>query len=1033
DALDATASRSRPDSPLPSLPSAPARVFEDDELVGYRYRIRGLLGRGGMGEVYEAEDLELKERIALKVLRRELAERPGALELLKREVALARKVSHPNVCRLFDVGFHLRGTVRIPFLSMELLQGEPLSSVLRRGGALPPEEVSRLVRQLAEALGAAHGAGILHRDLKSANVLLVRGRADEAPRAVITDFGLARAMEESSREPAGLAGTPAYMAPEQLEGKPLTPATDLYALGVMMFELLTGERPFRAELDGRWKAVVLRCLERDPRGRFQDTRELLAALPSPAAVRSSRAPRRLRWLPLVLLALGVCGLMVAPHSPPVSANPARARPVPTRRSIAFLGFVNRSERPDTAWVSTALQSALQLELEAAARLRVSFSHIGRKAKKALAVAEAESLPPDTLARLREYLGCELVVVGSYRVTESSGGEHLWLELRIQDAATGATVASWVEEAPLKELAALVSRTQGHLHEALGLGRAPSAHVVGSVLPSQLEALRLYAQGRNKLDDAEPGAARQLLERVIALDPAPALPYAALGSALAMLGERPRALEVSRAAVSHFGQLFPERRLWLEAGAAIYARDWPRAVALYRELFERFPDELEYGYSLAQAQMMDEHRWRDALATVAVLREHSLSPALLLRLDYLEASLLGRTSDFAQARRLAARAAQRAEALGDWQTAALVSTLESSYLLKLGEKERALATKRRAIQFYRRAGNLDAEGFAALETLALLPEEDVRGRLQAAREAESLIRGKNNSYLLGWALRESARYEWALGELRRALRAVEESLASYQASKTRADGMESWTLQGGIHHSLGNLDAAEASFTEMLRLAREQKDAEETARGLTELAELFLNRGDLARARGLLEEAKAGLRGSAEEQAVEKAVALAHHQARLAFEEERLDEAQRLADEAVTAVKASAVPEVHLLRARVFLARGSPKDASLALLQAGEPTWRLTHLGLRIQRARLRATSGTSADHEAALRSLQEVLAEARRLEWFEGQLEARLVLGELELASGRTGAGVARLRALEREAKQRGWGLWAQRAAAARQ
>jgi len=309
--LDVTASGSQGSPPLSRPASSPLRVFENDELVAFRYRIRGLLGRGGMGEVYEAEDLELRERIALKVLRRELAERPGALEQLKREIALARKVSHPNVCRLFDVGFHLRtgasGSERICFLTMELLQGESLSALLRRTGALPPAEVLPLVRQLCEGLHAAHEAGIIHRDLKSANVLLVGARLGATPpRAVITDFGLARLVGESQATPwepsTRPVGTPAYMAPEQLEGRPVTPATDLYALGIILFELLTGTRPFqggdawstatqrlhapapsprrlRPELKRRWETLILRCLERQPERRFQRALAVLAALP----------------------------------------------------------------------------------------------------------------------------------------------------------------------------------------------------------------------------------------------------------------------------------------------------------------------------------------------------------------------------------------------------------------------------------------------------------------------------------------------------------------------------------------------------------------------------------------------------------------------------------------------------------------------------------------------------------------------------------------------------------------------------------
>ncbi|HEX8620250.1 MAG TPA: serine/threonine-protein kinase, partial [Thermoanaerobaculia bacterium] len=215
---------------------SPVRPFSPGELVASRYAIARLLGSGGMGEVYEAEDRELHETVALKVIRPSIASNPHILARFKREIQLARRVTHPNVCRIYDLAHHLvrageRDAERkISFVTMELLNGHTLSAHLREHGRLQPADALPLVRQLAAGLDAAHDAGIVHRDFKSANVMLVAAasgsRGTPQTRAVITDFGLAH---ETDAAEAGVSrltdsgtfiGTPDYMAPEQLENGP---------------------------------------------------------------------------------------------------------------------------------------------------------------------------------------------------------------------------------------------------------------------------------------------------------------------------------------------------------------------------------------------------------------------------------------------------------------------------------------------------------------------------------------------------------------------------------------------------------------------------------------------------------------------------------------------------------------------------------------------------------------------------------------------------------------------------------------------
>jgi eukaryotic-like serine/threonine-protein kinase len=300
-------------------------ALPDGELVAGRYRVVKLLARGGMGEVYQAEDQELREMVALKIMRPEIANDRRTAKRFRREVQLARKVTHSNVCRCFDVGTHTAaGKPPITFMTMELLLGETLTSrVARRPFAT--DEALPLVRQLTAALDASHRVGIVHRDFKSDNVVLVPAGAGQPPRAVVTDFGVARALvgpprRSSSLTAAGVkVGTPAYMAPEQVEGGPPTTATDLYALGVVMYEMVTGALPFvgetrfetamkrvhepapsprvhREDLDPTWERVILRCLERAPRARFASALEILAALEGKPAPPPPAPPRRGAWL-----------------------------------------------------------------------------------------------------------------------------------------------------------------------------------------------------------------------------------------------------------------------------------------------------------------------------------------------------------------------------------------------------------------------------------------------------------------------------------------------------------------------------------------------------------------------------------------------------------------------------------------------------------------------------------------------------------------------------------------------------------------
>ena len=307
--IDSTPTLSRADAPAGRTPQVRVRTsprtghlsssssldearFVPGTALADRYRIVALMGKGGMGEVYRADDLKLGQAVALKFLPDAVAQDGAALARLHREVRMARQVSHPNVCRVFDIG----EADGLPFLSMEYVDGEDLASLLRRIGRLPQDKALEIARQLCAGLAAAHENGVLHRDLKHANVMI-----DGRGKARITDFGLA-GLADDLRGGEARGGTPAYMAPEQLAGKEASVKSDIYSLGLVLYELFTGKRAFDAatlaelrrlheqttpsspstlvkEMDPLVERVILRCLEKDPGKRPASAIQVAAALP----------------------------------------------------------------------------------------------------------------------------------------------------------------------------------------------------------------------------------------------------------------------------------------------------------------------------------------------------------------------------------------------------------------------------------------------------------------------------------------------------------------------------------------------------------------------------------------------------------------------------------------------------------------------------------------------------------------------------------------------------------------------------------
>jgi serine/threonine protein kinase/tetratricopeptide (TPR) repeat protein len=506
--------------------------FLPGNLIAKRFRIVSFIGHGGMGEVYEAEDLELNDRVALKTIRTAIANSARAMARFRQEIQLARKVTHPNVCRVFDLFTteETIGTPPIAFLTMEFLKGETLLEMIHGQGKLKPEQARPIAEQLCAGLGAAHAAGIIHRDFKSSNIMLVSD-ADRRPRAVVTDFGLARnlmpnnASREQLTQTGNVVGTPAYMAPEQLEGGAITPATDVYALGVVLYEMLTGSRPptVRTPLTGTnngkrtpayWDTTISRCLEHDPEKRFQSAGEVADALRHPP-----RAQHSSLWYSVKIGWIGVLILFVIFLAFLFIRNRGSAR-IPAEKHIAVLPLRNITNDPANDAFSEGLSETLTSKLSQMQQFQKAFWVVPASDVRRMSNADA----------VYRALDASLVITGSIQKI----GATLRLTLNLVDAASRRVLASRQVDAGPNELAALQDRVWERVADMLNVQLRPEQRARlladGTRVPGAFE---YHGQGlgylqRRTAEDFD--RAIDLFSKALTIDPSYAAAYASLAEA-----------------------------------------------------------------------------------------------------------------------------------------------------------------------------------------------------------------------------------------------------------------------------------------------------------------------------------------------------------------------------------------------------------------------------------------------------------------------------------------------------------------------
>jgi serine/threonine protein kinase/tetratricopeptide (TPR) repeat protein len=537
-------------------PSAPAvsMTLDPGAAFGSRYRIESLLGRGGMGQVYKALDLDLDRTVALKLIRPDLTSNPEALQRFKQELLLSSRISHKNVLRIHDLG-EVSG---LKFISMAYVEGEDLHRVLREQGRLPIDRTLRLARQLCAALDAAHSEGIVHRDLKPQNVLI-----DREDNAYVSDFGLAKTLEAGAQEmthTGQILGTPRYMSPEQAQGRPVDARSDLYSLGLMLFEMVTGSSPFKGEsfaevmlqrIRERPKnpkalnpdvpdyvaRVILRCLETDPYRRYQSAREIIADLDREQASRPSHSSLQIN-LPLparrggIYAALAVVTIAVLafvlfslrkgrqPSSAAVAPGAGRLPSLNRGKYLAILPFRVLGNQASLGYLAEGLDESLAAKL---------FSLSGVHIVSSSAVAKEGQAKP--VSKIAQDLGVNLAVQGS---VEAVGGE-VAIFVRLQDLSTGQPM--WIQEftGEPKDLLTLEDNISNGLIDHLQLHPGAAELARATARPTEnFAAYQPYLKGQDLMRGLPNGRTIQSAiddyQQALKQDPSFALAYAGLANA-----------------------------------------------------------------------------------------------------------------------------------------------------------------------------------------------------------------------------------------------------------------------------------------------------------------------------------------------------------------------------------------------------------------------------------------------------------------------------------------------------------------------
>lgn len=597
-----------------NLPDLTQRVAA---ALGPQYRLERELGRGGMGVVFLARDVSLDRDVAVKVVHPELANHESISRRFLDEARTIARLRHPNIVTVHSAG----SSEDLLWYVMDQVPGETLRARLERDGPIPPADVARITADIAAALDAAGKAGVVHRDVKPENILLEQG----TDRPLLADFGIARVVEANHTDPRtalGVAvGTPTYMSPEQASGDEVDTRSDLYSLGIVAYEMLTGKPPFvgpqrlvvSQHLTQRPMAVrkirpdappaladaIMRALEKNPSERCQsgdDFRRAILGEPVPASGRTRRRRRAGAFVigVLALLLIGAAAMIGRRNGPPAGVNP--------RLSLLVLPFDNLRENTSLDWLRDGSVSMLALNLSQWNDLQVVGSERLHDLLQRHEVAGNASLGLDMARRLARDAGVWTVIMGDF----DQVGDSLHLTARVYDVATGRQLeTAQVSAAPGEDVRPAFDDLAARL---LDLSNAPTAThtALWEATTSSLQAYRAYLQGVEALNDWDLATAERLLKRATDMDTTFGLAYYKYALTRGWLvGASDSLATVAMARATAHSQALPQRqRTIISAYSAFLDGQFSDARGLYTTLIARDSNDTDAWYGLGDAWYHD---------------------------------------------------------------------------------------------------------------------------------------------------------------------------------------------------------------------------------------------------------------------------------------------------------------------------------------------------------------------------------------------------------------------------------------------
>ncbi len=1014
---------------------SPAGRLAPGHRLGPRYEIAGVLGEGGMGTVYKAVDHELGRTVALKVIRPDMAARPEVLERFRREILLASKVTHRHVLRIHDLGE--AGGIR--FISMAYVEGSDLKSILRRDGALPAERALPLFNQIAEALQAAHDAGIAHRDLKPQNILV-----DGDGQAFIADFGISRSLDAGSTmtETGAVLGTVDYMSPEQARGETPDHRGDIYALGIIMYEVLTGTLPFRSDnplsvmvkrthedapavrrvrpdIPAWLEAIVARAMERDPAARYQSAAALRRDLERRrAAVGWRRLAKTKIVAPAAALIAAAAIILLITTFRRGGAGGTVPPPTPTlpKTALAVLPFRNATGDARFDWARNGLPELLRGELGRTAALRVAGDDRVRGTLGALQAAGDDLERPATIQRVASLAGVDTVLTGSLMKV---GGQFRMSATLWRAGASTATsdppldVSGSGEEAIFTMARELAGKVRGDLGISASAGLPGGAAAAEPALSTRsVESLRLFEEGlelRRAGNDLE--AARRF-EGAAGADSGFALARAELAATYQSLGEADKAVREADAAAGALRGAGPLEAARVRAIRAEVTNDLPAAEKARAEIAALLPGSADALYDLAAVQedKGDLAAARASLERVVALDpKHASARFMLGRVRFKTGDPQGALTDFNGALGL------HLESGNEEGRATALNGLGGAYRT-LGKNDEALKHLHEALEIRRRIG--DRRGTAATLTnigLILAYQGKTAEAITALQEVMSIDRDIGNHK----GLAEAHTY---LGDIYQGVGRNEEALAAYQESLKVVKEIGDDSLLAGSLSSVGYVNMLLGRYLDAFFFMKDALDKRRALGDKLEILRSLIDIGVIEQVQGRYDEAlKYDDEGLALARDTSNQAGIATLDINLAnIHEDRGDFGGALAllDDAVALCRqgedpstlAVALSYTGSVRLRIgdFAAAAAALDESDKV--AAEMGSRATAAETGIYRGELLAARGRSAEAAAAFRK---AVAEARQVGDRRLFLLARLRAAE----AGRSAGG---LEAVRREAESAG-------------